>query len=204
MRIQESRCFEEHIWIMVLAAGASSRMGTPKSLLQINGDTMLRTIVRKAMQAGSVGVVLRRGDEATLKQIMDLPVETLYPAKDYSEMSDSLKTAIEFCQKKKAGAAVILLGDQPDLQLEVIEQLISVSKNTKKPVVQANYLDGPGHPVLFKKNFFSELLSVTGDQGARDLLKSKPELIERVAVQKMRPVDLDTPEDYFRYLNKKG
>lgn len=195
--------WEEKVWIIILAAGASSRMGTSKSLLPINGDSMIRTIVRKAIQSGSVGVVLKRGAKSALNQVMDLPVVIIHPPTDLNEMSDSFKAAIQFCQKMKAEAAIILLGDQPDIQPEVIDQLISALLTTKKPIIQPVYLDGPGHPILFKKTLFSELLSLTGDQGAKGLLKKNKELIERLPINNLKPVDLDTPEEYFSYLNKK-
>jgi len=193
------------IWIVVLAAGHATRMGTPKMLLQVNGEGMLKGIVRTALSVvNKVAVVLKREGKEEEALLNTLPVTLLKPAPGKTLMSDSLKTAIEFCVETKAEAVIILLGDQPGLDPVVISQLKNAYEATKKPIIQAKYWDGPGHPILFDQHLFAELLDITGDQGARAVLKRHSANRVFVPIDHNQPKDIDTLEDYFTYIKSNG
>jgi molybdenum cofactor cytidylyltransferase len=192
------------VWLIVLAAGHATRMGTPKMLLSIDGEAMLRGIVRKALLEGQVAVVLKREAKEEMAQLSDLPVKVLQPPHGGLAMSDSLKVGIEFCIDVKAEAALVLLGDQPGINPDVIRRLLTVYETTKSPIIQPKYWDGPSHPVLFDRSLFPELLEVTGDQGAREILKRYSSHRVWIDVTENQPMDLDTPEDYQMYINQCG
>jgi molybdenum cofactor cytidylyltransferase len=191
------------VWLIVLAAGQAARMGTPKMLLSIDGEGMLRGIVRKALSVGKVAVVLKRNGKEEMTQLSDLPVTVLQPLPGKTTMSDSLKTAIQFCLDSMAKAAIILLGDQPGINPPVIRKLLSVYETTKNSLIQAKYRDGFSHPILFDRALFPELLEVTGDQGAREILKRYSSKRVWVDVAENKPMDLDTPVDYQTYITTK-
>jgi molybdenum cofactor cytidylyltransferase len=190
----------DDVWIAVLAAGISSRMGTPKQLLPVAGECMICHVVRKALMAGQVAVVLGGATSPVQSLLTDLPAVLLHNPDAYTGMSSSLHTAIRYYIERKAQAAVILLGDQPGIEPAVVKQVIEHYVNTNSRIVQAHYTDRPGHPVLFDRSLFPDLLQVTGDRGAKQLLEHHRSATEWVHVPTEMPADLDTPEEYKHYL----
>lgn len=114
-------------------------------------------------------------------------------------MSSSIRMAVRHAELDGAAAVMILLGDQPGIDPQVIEEVVATYQAEGAAIVQARYLDEPGHPVLFDKRLFSELLQLQGDRGARELLRRYRQCIRFVDVPTCAPVDLDTPEDYEAY-----
>ncbi|HET6872288.1 MAG TPA: nucleotidyltransferase family protein [Sporolactobacillaceae bacterium] len=194
---------QDDVWLIVLAAGQATRMGRPKMLLPIHGEELLRGVVKKALTAmKNVVVVLRREGAGEEDVISDLPVRILYPDQRLPLMSDSLKTAIHFCQEEGASAVIIVLGDQPGIDPNVIRQIREAYQTSQSLIIQANYWDGPSHPILFDRHFFGELLQVDGDQGAREIVKRYRSKRRFVSCYQNQPKDLDTLDDYETYLRQ--
>jgi molybdenum cofactor cytidylyltransferase len=103
-----------------------------------------------------------------------------------------------------AEAAVVVLGDQPDVHASTIRAVVREYERSGKPVVQALYGGRPGHPLLFDRSLWADLSSIQGDRGARDLLKEHPNWIARVEVNRDLPPDLDTWEDYEKLRSRSG
>lgn len=97
-----------------------------------------------------------------------------------------------------AEAALILLGDQPRMTVDLIERVIHAWRSSRAGVVRARFADAPGHPVLVARSEWPILLRATGDAGARDLLAEARGRILMVDVGGEPPVDVDTWEDYER------
>lgn len=121
---------------------------------------------------------------------------TLNP--DYLQgQATSLKVGLgamgEDCQ-----AAVVILGDQPAVDAEKVRAVVAGYLGSASPVVQATYGGNPGHPILFDRSTWPDLLAIEGDKGARDVLKQHPEWIRTVELGGEVPADLDTWEDYER------
>lgn len=114
-----------------------------------------------------------------------------------SGQSTSLRAGLA-AASPDARAAVVVLGDQPDIHASTISAVVAEYERSGKPVVQALYGGRPAHPILFDRSLWPELSSIQGDLGARDLLKKHPEWIARVEVNRDLPPDLDTWEDYER------
>jgi molybdenum cofactor cytidylyltransferase len=98
----------------------------------------------------------------------------------------------------EAGAAVILLGDQPGVRPDAIQAVAAAWRGGAGPVVQAAYTGLPAHPTLFDRAVWIELENLSGDEGARSLLVRHPEWRSRVEVGGEPPADIDTREDYER------
>jgi CTP:molybdopterin cytidylyltransferase MocA len=162
---------------VVLAAGRSSRMGHPKQLAELGGRPMLEHVVA-AMDAAGVGrVVVALG--ANADRIMaeaDLGRASPMVASRWREGMGAVLAEALACQSDM-GAAIVALGDQPLITPAVITRVVETWRAGAGPVVSAAYDGRPGHPKLFDRPILTELLSLTGDQGARELLAGRPELV---------------------------
>jgi molybdenum cofactor cytidylyltransferase len=117
---------------------------------------------------------------------------------DYRQgQATSLRVGLE-AMAEDSQAAVVILGDQPAVDTGKVGAVVSSYLESASPVVQATYGGRPGHPVLFDRSTWSDLLAIDGDRGARDLLKMHPEWIRTVELGGEVPADLDTWEDYDR------
>jgi molybdenum cofactor cytidylyltransferase len=191
------------IGAVVLAAGLSRRMGQPKVLLPWGeGSTIIREIVRTTVQAKSfaeVIVITGQWDTDIRQQIADLPVRAVHnPRFDTGEMISSVQTGLRELSPH-LGAALILLGDQPDLESTVIRQVLAAYAETLSPIVAPVYRGQRGHPVLFDRSLWTEILALPDKAAPRDALLAHPSEIQQVEVDTGSILqDIDTPRDYDR------
>ena len=191
-----------NIGIVILAAGASKRMGTPKQLLDLGGTTLLRRTVEVALatEFRPVVVVLGANKTQIAPQIIDLPVTIIENPKWEEGMSTSVKMGLVglYMTEKKLDAAMVLVCDQPHISVQLLTSMAKVQALTSKKIVACQYEDQLGVPVLFEREMFTELLDLQGDKGARFLLHKFPEQTARVRFD-LGNIDLDTPQDYQTY-----
>jgi molybdenum cofactor cytidylyltransferase len=205
---------------IVLAAGEGRRMGSLKApqqakgrlagdpalklALRLGGKSLLRHVVEAALAApvDEVVVVLGHG-VAELEQELprDPRVRTVYNPDYATGQSSSVKAGINAIASQ-AQAAVFLLGDQPLISSQAIEALVGAFRSRHSAVVRPRYRGTPGHPVLFSRALFAELLQVTGDQGGRELLARHQAEVAMVDLNLESPVDIDTKEDYSQLVRK--
>jgi molybdenum cofactor cytidylyltransferase len=189
------------IWCIIPASGYSRRMGGSKLLLPIGGESMIRRVARVALAAtANTAVVHRRDDQALPVALTGLPLQLVAHADASAGLSASLRAGIAFASDRQAEAAVIVLGDMPGLDADVLRRVQAAYRTTGCRIVQAHYTDRPGHPVLFDRALFPELLELTGDRGAKPIVERHAGDVCRVAVQAPQPADLDTPAEYERYI----
>jgi molybdenum cofactor cytidylyltransferase len=164
----------------------------------------LRHVVEAALAApvDEVVVVLGHG-AAELEQELprDPRVRTIFNPEYATGQSSSVKAGIN-ALASQAQAAVFLLGDQPLISSRAIEALVSAFRSGHSAVVRPRYRGTPGHPVLFSRALFPELLQVTGDQGGRELLARHQAEVAMVDLNLESPVDIDTKEDYSQLVRK--
>jgi len=187
---------------IILAAGASSRLGRPKQLLPLAGRPVLTHVVAAASQTTLDPLIVILGHQAgDIQREMDLSGTRVLVNPAYAEgLSSSVRAAIR-ALPPIVDAAVFLLGDQPLVEPKVIERLLESYRCDPAVIVQPRYAEGPGNPVLIGRNLFPELLELTGDTGARPLLRRHADRIRFVDVRDFRrPDDIDTSEDYERLL----
>lgn len=185
---------------VVLAAGAATRMGQPKQLLDWDGQPLVRQAVTTALEAGlaPVLVVLGSVHTAVAAALEGLPVHPVLNPSYAEGQSTSLRAGVA-ALGHLADAAVVLLGDQPFVTAAIVGRLVQVWRATGRPIVAPVYAGQRGNPVLFARAVFPELLAVAGDQGARAVLAADRSRVELVPFDDARPlVDIDTPEDYER------
>jgi molybdenum cofactor cytidylyltransferase len=188
------------------AAGASSRMGRPKQLLPINGRPLLRLIAERALTAPVSAVVVVLGAHANeiTPCLHGLSVRIVVNENWTEGMGSSLRTGMQVISALIPGpqAVVIALGDQPDFSATHMTQLIEMGRASRSSIVasEANGVLMP--PALFAANHFPELLSLRGDAGARSLFQLHAREVPFVPLT--AACDLDTPEDYTDYLERKN
>jgi CTP:molybdopterin cytidylyltransferase MocA len=180
--------------ILLPAAGASTRMrGADKLLEEVRGQPLLRDRVDLALGTGcTVAVTLPINADARRAALDGLNV-TLLPVPDAATgMSASLRTGAAWAMVQHAAAVMVLLPDLPDLTAEDINTLLQA--NDFEHIFRACDANGtPGHPVILPARLLPDLTRVTGDTGARDLLRAHP--VTPVPLPGSHATtDLDTPE----------
>jgi molybdenum cofactor cytidylyltransferase len=184
---------------IVLAAGLSRRMGRPKLLLDLHGKPVIRHAVERVIASGLEPVLVVVGPEhEALRRALDgLAVRFVVNPTPEAGQASSVRAGIE-AVPAEATAALIALGDQPALSLDVISQLRQAIGGPGKSIAAPRYADGLGNPVLFAAAVFPELLTLSGDRGARSVVEKDVARLVLVEVAAPMPGDLDTPEDYAR------
>lgn len=189
----------DKIGIIILAAGASTRLGRPKQLLKFQNNSLISNSVKSAINSKSKKtlVVLGSNSELIKKEIEDFPIEILENKNWKEGMSSSIKCGLNYFIKEKAetNAVVIMLCDQPLIDNNHLNFLIDKFSETEKPIVATQYENSVGVPALFSNNFFDELLTIKGDKGAKQLIQNNLNKTEIIKVPEAE-LDIDTIEDY--------
>lgn len=183
---------------IIPAAGASRRLGSPKQLAIFDGESLLRRSIRRAVEAklGPVIVVLGYESNRLLQDATDLPCELL-TIDDWQEgMSASIRAGItRTAADATADAALVTLVDQWALTTQDLMRLAHAYRSGTASIAAAEYADGTvGVPAIFARAYFNELLSLTGDIGARHLLRSRGTDITLVGMPNAGPDFDGTPE----------
>lgn len=182
---------------IILAAGRSSRLGRPKQLLQLGGEPLLRHVIRRALSSRLNELIVVLGYEAEqIAQAVGALGQRMAVNADYAEgQSTSVRAGLAAIDPR-ADAVMFLLGDQPGIESSVIDQLIERFEAAGSLIVQPAYEGHPGNPVLFARSLFPELATVTGDEGARSLIRRYQRDVTLVPVNCPAPRDIDTEDDY--------
>jgi molybdenum cofactor cytidylyltransferase len=183
---------------IILAAGGAQRYGSSKQIVEWNGQPLVRHVAMKALVAGLSPVIVVTGAEAepVSQAVAGLPLQLVNNPNWQKGQSSSLQAGLKNLPADSAGA-IFLLADQPNIPVTLIEALIEAHSQTLAPVV-APLVDGQrGNPVLFNQVTFADLMSLTGDQGGRQLFKKYP--LSYVPWHDREVLDdIDTLEDYVR------
>lgn len=178
---------EQHVAAVILAAGASTRFGSPKQLARIGTRTMLEAVVDAAHAAGLAPVL------AVVPSSVAVPPEAVAVPNDEAQLglSRSLRLGMDAVPHDVA-AAVILLGDQPTVDPAHLRRLLA--RRGERPVVATAAAGIVGPPVLVERRAFDTVGQATGDAGLRQTLIDHPELVARVEASG-HPPDVDVPAD---------
>jgi molybdenum cofactor cytidylyltransferase len=188
-----------NIAIVILAAGTSSRLGTPKQLLDYNGKNLLRHAVDTALETecASVFVVLGANSELLRKELKDKPVTVLENTNWQEGMASSIRYGLEYITGTilRPDSIIFMVCDQPYVSSSLLLSLIEKKQEIKMPIVASSYEDKLGTPALFHRSFFPMLMELTGDKGAGKLIADNLDKVATVAFPK-GITDIDTKEDY--------
>jgi molybdenum cofactor cytidylyltransferase len=188
---------------LLLAGGTSSRMGRTKQLLPLGDKSLLAVTVANALTSRLDPIILVLGYrakeiQASVKFLMGNPKISVVVNRHFRKgMSESLKEGIKALIGFPIDGVLILLGDQPYVNVDVINRLIEAFLSSSRPICQPVYGGIKGNPVLFDRSLFPSLLKISGDQGGRVLLQEHPEWVNYVCFPDLQTgIDLDTPEAY--------
>jgi len=184
--------------VVILAAGASSRMGAPKQLIAIDGKPLLVRAVEAALATPAWPVVVVLGANAGAIRPVLAPYPVLVVENEaWSEgMAASIRAGIQTLQQfsRHTDAALLALCDQPAFSATTIERLVAAQRSTGRSIVAARYAGRHAAPALFLRKHFSDLAALTGESGARQLLNEPAEPVASIDLPELA-VDLDTPAD---------
>jgi len=191
---------------IVLAAGESKRMGQNKLLLPWQGKTILEGVLDALLNSQVEEVILVLGHEAErIREKVPAQKIKIVSNSDYKKgMSTSIRQGL-MALDESAKAFIIVLGDQPGISREIFNRLIREFQQNypHKNIVVPSYRGTRGHPVLFSTKYMKEALQLQGDVGCRQILADHPEDILTVQVNTEAVLfDIDTPEEYEKYLEQ--
>ena len=183
--------------LIILAAGESSRLGQPKQNLLYNGKTLLQHAIESGQGADCQTIVVVLG--ANADNIVSVPEVTTIYNKDWKEgMASSIRIGmLEISSKSTIDKVIIMMCDQPFVTSTLLNDLINKQSTSGKSIVASTYNGTTGVPVLFDHSLFSELLSLRGKEGAKNILRNHVADIAEIPFEK-GGIDIDTPEDYER------
>ncbi len=182
---------------VLLAAGNSSRFGSPKQLARWGGQTFIERVVDAALnsQAEPVVVVLGAEIEQSRAALAGRPVNIIINPDWAKGQSASLKAGLA-ALPPNISSVVFLLVDLPGITPNIIDALIARHRQTLAPLVWPEFEGRRGNPVLFDRNLFAELAAVSGDTGGKPVLMAHQDNAERVAVTDEAIVqDIDRLQD---------
>lgn len=184
---------------VVLAAGRSNRLGTPKQLLPYRDTTVLGATLDVARQAGFDQLILTLGGAASaVRAAMALDGTDVVVVEDVERgCAASLRVALARVHPRATGI-VLMLGDQPQVAPATLRRIIDVGPATE--IMVCRYADGVGHPFWFSRTVFGELARLHGDKGVWKLVHSGRHPVRELAVDGCVPLDVDTWDDYRRLL----
>ncbi len=189
------------ITAIVLAAGESKRMGEPKMLMPWGKSTVLQTVVSTLQTAGVNDIlVVTGGARQQIESLVGKTVQTIFN-KDYAneKMLISIQIGLE-AKMREASAALICLGDQPQIQERTIRAILEAWHQTKSPIVIPSYEKRRGHPWLIARESWDKVLRTSTDKSMRDFFNQHKKDIFYVNVDTPGILqDLDTPEDYLKF-----
>jgi molybdenum cofactor cytidylyltransferase len=201
--------------IVIAAAGGSSRLGRPKQLVEFEGEPLIRRAVRTALAAGPIEVIVVLGAEADkVKLACRKAVSRDTPSDEacFEQISARAGPAVRFVLNERwkdgmgpsiacgvaavsqgAEAVVLMLCDQPKITAELLTLLVdSLSPETR--IAACSYAGNAGAPCAFDRSIFPELLTLTGDRGARSLIRDHSRPVALIPFEGGK-FDIDTAAD---------
>ncbi len=185
--------------VLILAAGASVRLGRPKQSLVINGQTLLQKIVSTTatLQSGPILLVVKKGDSFKVSEkvmVIENPDAQL-------GMSSSIKCGIRLLEEQYPDieTVIITVCDQPFITTGLLQEMIEKHQETHLPIIACQYGETVGIPVLFHKVMFEALYGLNGDKGARQLINQQIQQVGLINFP-LGNIDIDTEEDYERLI----
>lgn len=194
-----------NVSIIILAAGASSRMGAPKQLLLVEGKTLITRVSEMAMDTLCFPIVTVLGANRTLirKELQKMPITIIDNQQWENGMSSSIKMGLvgAYMTQKEIDAAIFLTVDMPFVSVDLINRMIEkATQNPDCQIVACSYEKQIGIPVLFKRSLFNDLLELKGDEGAKKIVLKNKETTLLVDFPEGK-FDLDTIDEYRNFVS---
>jgi molybdenum cofactor cytidylyltransferase len=183
---------------LILAAGASTRLGQPKQLLPFGQTTMLGRVVAETCAAAALDqvVVVIGGAATAVRQQVDFGAATVAENPEFIEgCASSYRTGLAAVDPR-AEAVAVLLGDQPGVDRALIDSVVEAWRAEPAPITLASYEGRLGHPMIFGRSMFDALAALQGDKAAWKLVDRHPDRTRAVMVDRPYPFDVNTWDEY--------
>jgi molybdenum cofactor cytidylyltransferase len=183
---------------IVLAAGASTRFGSPKQLVRVDGRPLLHAAVSRAVEvAGHAVTVVLGANAAELAPLLSHSSASVVINRDWREgMASSIRAGVARLPGS-CGGAMLVLADQAAVTAEDLRRLAGAWRRQPGYIVAAQYGATTGAPAIIPASMFRDLAELRGDRGAQALFKRNPDRVVRVPMESAA-IDIDTPEDLLR------
>lgn len=174
----------------VLAAGGASRFGSPKQMAVVEGSPMISVSLRNLLEAGvsDIMVIMGASAEGMVPAIRDYPVYPVLNGQWEEGLGSSIRRAVSAAHPDTEGL-LLYLGDQPWIPPGTVKLLADAFRASDALAVQPVHQGRIGHPVILRRQLFPELINLSGDTGARDVLRRHRD--------RVLPVPVDTPAIYL-------
>jgi len=190
---------------ILLAAGESRRMGSPKALLHYQGQTFIERICTAFLTAGVdelIVVLGARAEEIGRALPTHLALRSVVNSRYSQGQLSSLMVGIG-ALSPESEAAIVNLVDHPLVSSETIKEVIDSYRAAPVPIVIASYQGKRGHPVLFSSQIYGEILAAPLDQGAKVVVRKDPTRVREIPLDDPGILaDIDTPEDYAHFVGR--
>jgi molybdenum cofactor cytidylyltransferase len=189
----------DRLYAIVLAAGASTRFGSPKQLVRIDGRPLLHTMVTRAAEVtGNALIVVLGAGAAKLAPLLKHSPGSVVVNRYWREgLASSIRAGVERLPATCAGA-LLVLADQPAITADDLKRLAGTWRRRPQCIVAALYAGATGAPAIFPRSSFAELAALRGDSGAQSILRRSADRVVRVPMPSAE-LDLDTPEDLLAF-----
>jgi len=185
--------------IIILAAGASTRLGQPKQQLQYNGKSLLQHAIEVAVATAAqpVIVVLGAGYNNINNGLQKAGVTVVQHTGWQQGMASSMQAGLReaLLQQPTLNNIVITLCDQPFVTSQLLTQLVQLQHTSGKPIVASAYNNTVGPPVIFTNYYFTELLALKGEEGAKKIIVQHMHDVATLPFEAGK-FDIDTQADY--------
>ncbi len=188
--------------ILILAAGNSSRLGSPKQLIEFGGKTLIERITKIALTISEEVLIVLGGNSELISPKLERfknTISTVFNPNWQEGMGSSIRIGVEKLAEK-SDLVIILLSDQPFISKVLLQNMLQTFANSQKPIVSCVYNNTLGVPILFDKSIFPELLKLRGDKGAKSFLHLYENKIETIDFPE-GIIDIDTIEDVEKLKN---
>lgn len=195
----------QYCGVLIIAAGQSKRLGQPKQLLQYEGKSLINRLIDIVIKAGNfpITVVLGSNAEIIARQFTKSNLNIVVNDQWEQGMASSIQIGLKQIMNQKLGdqqqelmdGVMILVCDQPFISTEHIQNLLQLQAQTGKPIAACYYAGVVGTPALFHKNLFLDLLSLSGDVGAKKIIINRDTEVAKLHFEK-GVIDIDTMDDY--------
>jgi len=191
--------------IIILAAGNASRFGSIKQLLHFNNKTLLQHVIDEAVNSGAEPVVVVTGANAgeIRKNINNARVEIVYNENWQQGMASGIAEGVRklITLNNDIENIIIVVCDQPFVTATLFRQLYQRQNEGTEHIIASAYADTIGTPALFTQKYFDALLGLTGEEGAKKIIKANTDDVAAIDFPQ-GAIDIDTEKDYKDLLDQ--
>ena len=190
------------IGIIILAAGASTRLGEPKQNLLFRGKSLLNHALTVAKTTDCTPIFIVTGAHTfETDDVSDSGVFVVQNPDWQKGIASSINLSVSYLQQKapNISGVILMVCDQPYVTSTLLHRLIAERIKTNKPIIACSYQDTLGTPVLFDKRYFDVLHALEGDEGAKKIILKNLEEVASISFD-LGSIDIDTKDDYKQLL----